>query len=897
MNGFTFFKRFGIRERALVLAITPLTIVSLVIGYYLVSTRLQDTREALLVYGESIARDLAKSSGFSLYVGDEKLLDSLISGALLNPDIDSISVCDSAGQLLAHRGPDSIPRGGCGESATGLAVFTQPISPVEFARDENPEFREPSSVEVGPIAPLGKVVVRVTFDALERRQREIIVKSSAFVLAGIALSALLGVLMANGLLGPLRRVTAAVSDIRRGDLSTRLIVASSGEIGELEAGINQMAQTLQDSQSLLQRRIDLATDALRNTIETLQVRNIELEVAREAAVKSGNAKAEFMAQISHELRTPLHAIIGFGELLESSVDDATALEYVRIIGQAGTQLLTVIDDVLTFSSLESDNFAVASEVFDPIEVLENVVSLFAHEAHRKNLELVLLCLDDAPRQVRGDAARLGQVLTNLLNNAIKFTERGHVIVTADSAPEPEDERRLRVSITDTGIGVAPAFRESLFQPFAQGDPSINKRYGGTGLGLAISRVLMQRMGGEIEYRADDGGSTFRLRLAGVDAPVEPRAMPLADKKILVIEAHPFSRRALRNTLLQFGARVSVRASGDDVVTRSASGTVEGQAFDAAVVGLSRAELADRAVSATLGALRQLEIPLLVLVGDERELLALRERYADSRCQLMTKPVRRATLLSALNQVMSGTRRGPRAVPRAEPSDPPAFSALIGDDNAFSRQLLGSHLQRRGGAVTAVMDGRVAIMRAMERRYDVIFLDIHMPDVDGLAACREIRQRADLNRETPIVAITADVYIDDKAGTLFDTVIHKPVTADEIGATLRRLLPGLALAEPRFLPASDGTASRALDPDGVVRALRAQFAALQGASVSMNRGQLKSQAHQLAGIAGFFGHAEWAALIRELEQSAEQAQACDIQRKVAAIGQAIDQLSGVDDDVS
>ncbi|MGF1548096.1 MAG: ATP-binding protein [Thiotrichales bacterium] len=898
MSGFSIFNRLGIRERALVLAITPLTLVSLAIGYYLISTRLQDAREAVLNYGRSIAADLATSSGFSLYVGDEQLLDKLISGALLNSDIDSVSICDGRGRVLAHRARAHANGGRCRETEPDLAVFVAPIDSATFARDENPELQG-TSVADAPPTVLGRVIVRVTFRQLELRQREIIVKSSAFVLAGIALSALLGVLMANGLLGPLRRVTAVVSRIGRGDLDARLTPSSSGEIGELETGINRTAQTLQDARGQLERRVKLATEALHDTIGTLQVRNVELEAARTQAVKSGNAKAEFMAQISHELRTPLHAIIGFGELLENSVEDAAALEYTRIIGQAGAQLLTVIDDVLAFSSLEAGNFTVVNDVFDPTDILENVVSLFAHEAHRKDLELVLLYLDDAPRSVQGDPARLGQVLMNLLNNAIKFTERGHVVVMADSAPDVTGVPWLRISISDTGIGVAPAFREQMFQPFVQADPSITKRYGGTGLGLAISRMLIQLMDGEIGYRPGDaGGSEFYLKLRGregVPAARARRPTALMGQPVLVIDAQPFARRALRNAMLHFGARVLQRATLAEADAAIVGAPPPG--FAAVAVGLSRAELRLSSTHDVLRSLKQRNIPLLVLAGDELGLPALRANHADQRCHLITKPARQRSLLAALEQLLGGTAQTalkPPARPR-EGLCQSAFSALIGDDDEFSRKLLRRYLAHWGGSVEEVHDGGDAIERAMARRYDVIFLDIHMSGVDGMAACREIRASAESNRDTPIVAITADVYMEPKAGESFDSIIIKPVTADEIGAALQRLLPRIVLTER---PAAHGTeAAPVVDADTVVAALRAQFEALQRAGADGDRGQIKRAAHQLAGVAGFYGHAEWAALIRELEGDAETASVREIEVKVATIGQAIARVSGVDADFS
>ncbi len=853
--------RLGIRARALLLAIAPLLLVSAAIGYYLIDTRVEDARASRAQHGAAVARDLAKSSGFGLYVGDEKLLLTLISGALASPGIATVTILDDEGKVIASKARHDVVTGAPGDETA--QEFVEPIYPPPAREDGGSEFAEtPGRLAAGP-TPLGRVIVRITHRDLVARETEIFWRSLWYVAAGIALSVLLGALLGSSVLAPLQQIFDVVARLRRGDLSARAALTSRDEFGLLESGINEMAETIERAQRALQQRVEAATEQLQATVESLRQSNRELERARAEAVHSGNAKAEFLAQMSHELRTPLNAIIGFGQLLETTTDAQDRREYAAIVANSGRQLLTVINDVLSFAHLGAGTVELSDEVFDAAEVIENAVALFAHEAHAKDLELVLQYRHDAPRRVRGDPVRFGQVLGNLLNNAIKFTGDGSVVVLVSRLADGEDKVQLRVTVTDTGIGIDEASRARLFEPFVQGDASITRRFGGTGLGLAISKSLITRMGGSIGVAEHEGpGASFYITLpATLDAEAtEAQPTHHLGGDALVIDSHPVSRRVLRNQLLRLGSRVTQAASLRAVLP-SQGGAVPAAGYDIVIVGINRREAGLREIPAALLELRAVGRHILVLVGDEVRSRELAAALPSRGYAVATKPIRHAALIERLVQLLGfdpHTTTRPASLPTS--AAVPQWRFLIGEDNAHGRRLLRTLLERFDATVAEAPDGEEALRMAQANPYDAIFLDVHMPLLDGGTVCRRLRAESGPNHRTPVFAVTADITFNSPeriSAWGFTGAILKPVVPRELAAALNTVL------QRPVAPPADESSPPSLRRETVAE-VRRLVGALRRALDQQDRADIQRLAHQIAGLAGFF---EIAAL-RETAQAIE-----------------------------
>ncbi len=860
----------GIRKRVLFLSIVPMFLVSIMIGFYLTKAHLSYMHEAMAKRGEAIARNLGLASEFSLLIEDRARLQELVNRTYFGPEVEAVIILDENGQLMAQKLHEGFAQRVHGSDAQdSLWEFYSSVETTSVDEGESEELRGQ-----GEGRRLGQVIVYVSRDHLRETARKVIVRSILFILFGLLFASLLALLLARELLAPIQRITDLVGRVQRGDLSSRLARRSGAEIGELEQGINRMVKTIEGTRKELEERVAEATSRLQETVAALREKNIALETSRREAIEAGQAKERFLAHVSHELRTPLNAIVGFAELLEKDPQAKETREYTRVINNASQQLLAVINDVLSYSELSAGRLSVEKRSFRPQNVLEDVVSLLSRDAHCKGLELVLLIHRDTPRAVIGDPVRFSQVLTNLLVNAVKFTASGEILVVSESMIDEEGRRYHLVSVEDSGIGIPKARRDALFEPFVQGDSSIQKRYGGTGLGLTISRSLMELMGGKI-WLADGslGGSRFCVALPaddGADVTADQDMQPdvLQGIKVLVTDSHAVSRRAIKNMLLSFGMQVFLQPTRQTTEQILKEAEDDGTPFQVLVIGGKADEFPSRRLVWLRNIARDQGIRILVLISDEEQVREKQRMVKHKHCIVIsTKPIRRQRLLENLQQVLECKKKKKRALGRSDTQPATNARVLIADDNAFSRQLLQASLERCGIAVDMVTDGFELVEQARQQRYDLIFLDIHMPAMDGLAAAQIIREET-INNQTPLIAVTADLFT-PASGTrqqsLFNEILFKPVSPDAVSALIEQMLPG-AVERSQVVPEST-SAEDSRYRERFKTALEDLVSQLETAAEQANRDGIKNIAHQINGLTGYFGHQALSRQGRALEQKA------------------------------
>lgn len=866
-----FFSNWGIQQRAVFFALAPLLLISVFITILLTINHLDTAESSLNQRGAGIAKTLAKSAEFGLTVGDQELLQGLISAAMLDSDVISVEIYSSDGKLIAAQSKEVSELNIPGQQ---LLHFSEKVYPLLPAGQEVEEFSPPQDGAIK--SPIGSVSVLISRQSLKKHLGDIIFASIILVIIVAIPSALLSWWSVRNFVNPVKRAINMVEDLGNNKLDTRVPEVSRGELGILEKGINDMAETIEQSQNRLTDKVEEKTKTLQQTVEILERQNSQLDSAHEATLEASRAKESFLAQISHELRTPLNAIIGFSRLLLRQDNSNAHPEYLKIINQAGDQLLTVINDVLNFSKLQSEKMEIHRVFFNPHEKLEEIIGLLSHEAHKKNLELVLFIHSDVPHAMHGDANRFAQILINLLNNAVKFTESGQVAIIAETSNAGFAVPRLKVSVVDTGIGITPEVESRLFSPFSQGDSSLTKHYSGTGLGLTISKALTESMGGEIRWENNlTTGTTFEVILPGISffgAQCLNDRSAVRGKKALVIDTNALARRSIRNTLISFGVEVFQNNRLDQLKNIITSAVNEQAPFDLVVIGVNKDETAEVDYNELSRLSSEYEFGLIILIGDEETAQACLEDHQADQMQIGIKPYNRGSIYDLVCAALQLTDIEPIQVselPALTAQTPlPSFSALVGDDNAFGQKLLCQYLEQLGASVETSDDGLAFVEAAETTRYELLFIDIHMPKLDGIKAAKQVKRGRGKSSQAPIIAVTADVFFQlnkqiPAEQNTFQSVIYKPIAEYELRNVVQEFLD--------VADSSDGKQERSRYPADLRQELEKQVLALESAAKTMDRACLKAHAHQLNGVTDFFNLPDFKETGRQLEMQVMSAE--------------------------
>ncbi|KQY86854.1 hypothetical protein ASD35_18965 [Pelomonas sp. Root1444] len=550
------------------------------------------------------------------------------------------------------------------------------------------------------------------------------------------------------------------------------------------------------------RRSRAEVRTLADTLEQrVRERTEQLERAQHAAEAATRAKSEFLANMSHEIRTPMNAILGMSYLALQSGLDAKQRNYVDKVHRAAESLLVVINDILDFSKIEAGKLEIESIPFQLADVFDQLANLLGMPAEEKGLELLFALPPGLPTGLVGDPSRLGQILLNLGNNAVKFTERGEVTMAVTVAERGAERVVLRFEVRDTGIGLSPEACKRLFQPFTQADASTSRRFGGTGLGLAICRHLVERMGGTIGVDSEPRrGSCFNFTLPfSLQPGLQPAAQPteLRGTRLLIVDDHPAARELLSTLVASLGLNAEMAADGEAALAAVASADAADRPFrlvllDWRMPGMDGIECLARLTQGSSGRHAPPTVLMVTAFGREQAERQLQARGLQVAA-LLPKPVTPSALLdaciTALGQRATLPRRSEQRLEllQARQASLGGARVLLVEDNAINQELACSLLERAGVVVTVAANGREALAALDRDSFDAVLMDCQMPVMDGYEATRALRQRPAL-QGLPVIAMTANAMAGDREKVLavgMNDHVAKPFQVDELFATLAR----------------------------------------------------------------------------------------------------------------
>ncbi|UYM16530.1 response regulator [Endozoicomonas euniceicola] len=758
----------AVKQRILLMALLPGIIISLVMGSLYLWTRFSELEHLLLEKAQSNSARLATFIDIALTDGDMDQVQELSSLALEDSDVRAVSLQDEYGNKIVHAGP----RLSATEDLKKFPTLQTLVSGDESLLVTSPLY---SNLNI-----IGWLRVEYSYATTNLEKYRSLAFSALLVLLGLGAGAIFCLKLGRSILYPLEQMMNHLAIISSGKIHQRLNTTPTSLLHDLESSINTLLDSIEEASDAMRKSVDQTTEELQETLETIEIQNVELDLARKEALKASRSKSEFLANMSHEIRTPLNGIIGYTSLMLEGELKPQQREYLTTIEKSAQGLMSLLNDILDFSRLEAGKLELDNSRLNLHSVIDDVLSIMAPAACHKSLELVSFIYNDTPDDIMGDRQRLSQILINLVSNAIKFTNNGSVAVRV--MLEHKDDNgliTLKFTVTDTGTGMTPEQHSRLFQAFSQADSSRSRKAGGAGLGLAISKSLVEQMQGEIGLDSDLGrGSSFwfTIRSYATDNRAVKKAPTTKKRSVLLYEPQELSRLAITHQLERLNCVVAPLRQRQDVTRQ-----LKSNQFDLIIISQE-----DRSLTTVLTEAAELSENTPVVVLTTTSTTYEHPDVLPDKVSTLSKPVGQQRLLVALTDIDAG-RRFRRSFNSQNPPQTKQ-SILVVDDNPVNVKLLKTMLSNMGQSVKTASSGFEAIKLCQSTLFDLILMDVQMPGMDGIETTRQIRSMEHTGSSLPIIAVTAHALPDEKKLILqngLNDYMTKPVNARQLTSMVSR----------------------------------------------------------------------------------------------------------------
>lgn len=734
--------------------------------------------------GGMLTLKTAQLTHYALMNGDQQWVRSVLDASLEEPFVRAVHLYHSASDTHIHAGPRFFPAIEGDEPNT--------LTPGSRRTPKSIRFASPVMDTQGQ-NPLGWLEVELLTSPFMVLRYETLLITGVMTLLCLMLAAVLAIRLHENITSPLEHINAVVRKLAKGKLNARVDTQKSQEFTELAEAVNEMGIAMEKAQQDMQVHVDQYTEDLRETLETIEIQNIELDIARKQALEASRVKSEFLANTSHEIRTPLNGILGFTNLTLKTELDEQQHEYLNTIRDSAQSLLTIISDILDFSKIEAGKLTLEYVPLNLRRVIEETLHILAPDAHEKNIQLITFIDPQIPASLLGDPLRFKQVIANLISNAIKFSPKGNVVIEIVLLARETSQATIKVTIKDHGIGLSAPQKERLFKAFTQADTSSSREYGGTGLGLAICKGLVERMDGEIgvDSEPDEGANFWFTARLGVDKKQPlPSTISLHEKRILICGEDVTANAQIEQMLQIWQANCHIIIGIHDIFPTLRRAYNTDEAFSLVVLDIAPDE---RKIHPSLlhNLAEQLENEFgcsVVVCCTPAHQRVFKNNGEKSRIVYVNKPIICHTLLQIVSRQLNISIKDQRLPSTPDDGQRPSASVLIVDDNPANLQLASELLRGLNTQVMQASSGQQALNICATEKFDIIFMDIQMPGMDGIETTRRLRQSENASQRTPIIALTAHSLSEQKAELLLagmDDCVSKPVSEAQLAHIINR----------------------------------------------------------------------------------------------------------------